>query len=62
VLPDRDAYRAFVDKVILTAQLARLPDDATRARFLDEIVDQAEKDETPFLLDYVRLNLQARKP
>ncbi len=51
-----------MDKVILTAHLAQLPDEATRGRFLDALTDQAEKDETPFLLHYVRLNLHAKKP
>jgi trans-aconitate methyltransferase len=62
LMPDRETYRAFVEKVILAAHVARLPDDAARARFLDSITDEAERDDPPFSLDYVRLNLRARKP
>jgi trans-aconitate methyltransferase len=62
LMPDRDTYRAFVEKVILAAHLAKLPDASARAAFLDALTNAAEKDDPPFSLDYVRLNLRATKP
>jgi len=42
--------------------LERLPERALRERFLAEVTRQAASDNPPFLLDYRRLNLRARKP
>lgn len=61
-LPDAASYREFVGTVVLGAHLRRLPDDAARTAFLDQMVDQGARDEPPFLLDYWRLNLSGRRP
>ena len=51
-----------VTNVICRHQLARLPDEELRSRFMDVITEQAANDSPPFELDYWRLNLDARKP
>jgi trans-aconitate 2-methyltransferase len=56
---DEAGFREFVAHVVLRDDLARLPDDATRATFLDAIVEGARGDDPPFELDYWRLNADA---
>jgi trans-aconitate 2-methyltransferase len=55
------AFAEFVTKVILRDELPRLPDDASRARYLAELVSAAAQDDPPLTLDYVRLNVDARR-
>jgi hypothetical protein len=55
-------YREYLATVIFRLHLARIPDAALRERFLDELTAQAVADDPPFLLDYWRLNLRARRP
>ena len=57
-----DEYQLFVQSVILHRHLERLPDRELRETFLAELTSQAAKEDPPFLLDYWRLNLQARRP
>ena len=54
-------YRDFLVAMILHPYFERLPAEL-QVDFRDLLVRQAEKDKPPFLLDYWRLNLQARKP
>lgn len=61
-LVDEQSYREFVTTVIYHPHLARLPDGALRARFLDEVTALAGGEEPAFTLDYWRLNLEARRP
>jgi trans-aconitate methyltransferase len=61
VMDDAAAYREYIGTVVFSQHLARLPDEATRAAFLDALTDQAARDETPFELDYWRLNMTARR-
>ncbi|MDP8907552.1 MAG: methyltransferase domain-containing protein [Chloroflexota bacterium] len=61
-LPDEARYREFLATVVLGTHLDRLPDDASRERFLDPLVAAAVADDPPFTLDYWRLNLQGRRP
>lgn len=58
---DAGSFREFVMHVVLRDDLARLPDDALRARYADALVDAAALDEPPFELDYWRLNIDARR-
>lgn len=60
-LADEASYREFVTTVIYNPHLARLPDAALRARFVDEIARLAAEDDPPFTLDYWRLNLAGRR-
>jgi trans-aconitate 2-methyltransferase len=59
---DAGTFGEFTTKVILRDELPRLPDDATRARYVAALVDAAGRDNPPFELDYVRLNADARAP
>lgn len=54
-------YREFVTTVIFHPHLARLPQDL-RAVFIDEVTARAAAEPEPFLLDYWRLNMQAKRP
>ena len=55
-------FQQFVRNVILHRHLERLPTAELRESFLGKVTSQAAEDDPPLLLDYVRLNLQARKP
>ena len=48
--------------VILRLHLERLPDEQSRATFLDTLTAQAAQDDPPFALDYWRLNLRGTRP
>lgn len=61
VFADEGPYRAFVAVVVFRLHLERLPDHL-RAPFLDEIVARVVALPQRFTLDYVRLNLRARRP
>jgi len=55
-------FQRFVESVILHRHLERIPTPELRQNFLAELTRQAAEDDPPFLLDYWRLNLQARRP
>jgi trans-aconitate 2-methyltransferase len=57
---DDASYGEFVAKVILRDELPRLPDDGARDRYLAEVVDGARREDPPRVLDYHRLNIEAR--
>lgn len=59
---DAAAFSEFLRTVVLRMHLARLPDPALKERFLEEIVREAAADDPPFVLDYWRLNVEARRP
>jgi trans-aconitate methyltransferase len=61
-LADAATYGEFVRNVILRLYLARLPSDELRDELITELAEQATHDEPPFSLDYVRLNIRARRP
>ena len=61
-LADEASYREFVTTVIYNQHLARLPDPALRAQFIDEVTAQAGRQNPPYTLDYWRLNLEGRRP
>lgn len=58
---DEATFRAFIRTVVLRSHLAKLPDEELRARYLDEVVASVART-GPFELDYVRLNISARRP
>jgi trans-aconitate 2-methyltransferase len=70
-LTNRVIYARFVKTVVLKPFLERLPDDKTRNRYLELFLDEVEKKntstsstnaQTPWSLDFVRLNIIADKP
>jgi trans-aconitate 2-methyltransferase len=54
-------YREFLATVTLHKQLATIENSRLRDEFLDSLVADAEE-QGCFLLDYVRLNIEANKP
>ena len=61
-LPNAEEYAEFARAVVLRPYLALFPDEKVRVLFIQEMTSQAANDDTPFLFDYCRLNIQARRP
>jgi trans-aconitate 2-methyltransferase len=57
-----ESYRVFVATVVLRTFIAPIRDESLRKSFIDAITAQAAADDPPFELDYVRLNIRARRP
>ena len=55
-------YREFLATVIMRPYLAAIADDALGERLLDAMCAEAAGDVPPWSLDYVRLNMSARRP
>lgn len=55
-------YREFVTTVIYHPHLDRLPGAELKQAFIDRVTELSSKEDTPFTLDYWRLNMAARKP
>jgi trans-aconitate 2-methyltransferase len=62
LLDDRRHYMEFLKTVIVRTHLDRIPEPDLRAQYVSDLADQAAADDPPFMLDYWRLNLSARKP
>jgi trans-aconitate methyltransferase len=61
VLEDANAYRDYLRTVIFGVHLDRIPEDALRHQFVEALTRQAASDDPPYLLDYWRLNMRARR-
>jgi trans-aconitate 2-methyltransferase len=61
LMSGREEFARFVESICLRPHLAVLPPDL-RSAFVAAIVEQSAADPEPFLLDFRRLNLSARKP
>jgi trans-aconitate methyltransferase len=59
---DPAEFQEFVASVVLRRHLERLPTGDLRGTFLGTLTSECAQAAPPLLLDYVRLNLQARKP
>lgn len=57
-LKNAEEYGEFLRNIILHRHLERLPKEDLRRDFIADLTAQAASDETPFLLDYWRLNLR----
>jgi trans-aconitate methyltransferase len=55
-------FTEFVTSVIFRVHLDRLPDEAWRRSFVAAVTERAAGDDPPWVLDYIRLNLEARRP
>lgn len=60
-LPSDKEYREYLANVIFHRHLERIRQPELRQRFLDELTRQSAQDQPPFVLDYWRLNMSARK-
>jgi ubiquinone/menaquinone biosynthesis C-methylase UbiE len=61
LLADAGQYREFLANVIFHRHLERIADRELKGRFLDQLTRQSGEDDPPYLLDYWRLNISARK-
>jgi trans-aconitate methyltransferase len=59
--PNGPEFHQFVENVILRHHLQRITDYPARQQFLAQLTQLAAADDPPFLIDYVRLNLKARR-
>lgn len=59
---DATSFRSFVTAVVLRPYLPRIQTEVRRAAFVDRLVEQSAGDEPPYVLDYCRLNMTARRP
>ena len=56
------AFREFVETAIVRSYLQRIPEERLRHELLDELTQQAAKDNPPLEIDYWRLNLRGNRP
>ncbi len=59
--PDRASYATFLRTVVLRPYLDRLP-EALHQAYVEAVVDEAERSGLGHVVDYIRLNLSARRP
>jgi hypothetical protein len=57
---NEDSFSAFIGEIYLRSALPHLI-GAEKRRVVETLVALYRKDEVPFSLDYVRLNISARK-
>lgn len=62
VLSDAEAYKQYLATVTLHPHMARITDALLRERFLEEMARRGAQDDPPFVMDYWRLNIAARRP
>jgi trans-aconitate 2-methyltransferase len=62
VMENRTHYMEYVRTVIVRTHLDRLPGQDLRDQYVAQLADRAAADDPPFLLDYCRLNLTAKRP
>jgi ubiquinone/menaquinone biosynthesis C-methylase UbiE len=60
--PSAVEFERFVKNVILHRHLERIPTPQACKQLLAQLTHQAADDNPPFLLDYWRLNVKARRP
>jgi len=54
-------FHQFVENVILRHHLQRIPEASVREQFMTKLTSEFAKDDPTFLIDYVRLNMKARR-
>jgi trans-aconitate methyltransferase len=59
--PNAAEFHQFVENVILRHHLQRIPEPAVRQQFMTELTSRYAQDDPPFLIDYWRLNMKARR-
>ena len=61
LLAGSEEYREYLANVIFHRHAERIADSKLRRWFLDELTRQSAEDDPPFVLDYWRLNISAKK-
>jgi len=61
-LADAQEFKDYLATVTLREHTERITDPILRQRFLEQLALHAAQDSPPFVMDYWRLNLRARKP
>ena len=59
---DAETYREYVRTVIFREHLAAITNQADKDAFVEALVANAANEDPPFVLDYWRLNMTARRP
>jgi trans-aconitate 2-methyltransferase len=60
--PGAAEFSQYLGTVTFHRHLERLPSPELRERFLDAVAKLVSKDDPPFVMDYWRLNMSARRP
>ena len=60
-LADAEEFKQYLATVTLREHTDRITDPMLRQRFLDQLALKASQDDPPFVMDYWRLNMSARK-
>lgn len=61
-MQNAETYREYVRTVIFREHLAAITNDVDRDAFVEALVSNVANDDPPFVLDYWRLNMKARRP
>lgn len=61
-LSSAEEFKDYLATVTLREHTSRITDPILRQRFLDQLALHASQDSPPFVMDYWRLNISARKP
>lgn len=59
--PSRDAFEKFVSAVVLLPHIQALPQGPMRSAFVRDVLNEVEASRSGWMLDYVRLNIQAQR-
>ena len=60
-LADAEEFKQYLATVTLREHTDRITDPVLQQRFLDQLAIKASQDDPPFVMDYWRLNMSARK-
>ncbi len=60
-LADAEEFKQYLATVTLREHTDRITDPVLRHRFLDQLALRASQDDPPYVMDYWRLNMSARK-
>ena len=60
-LADAEEFKQYLATVTLREHTDRITDPILRQRFLDQLALKASQDDPPYVMDYWRLNMSARK-
>ena len=61
-LADAAAFREYMSSVVFHQHLRRISEPKLQQEFIEHLTSEAASDDPPFVLDYWRLNMSARRP